>query len=711
MSNIEDLIKKISQKAGLSRAEIKKKIEEKQKELGFFVNDIAAAHIIAKDLNVPLGRPELKKRPKLTIKSLKKMEPGLSGVGLTGTVLRVFNPIEFVKEGVKGILAPILLHDGTDSIRTVLWGSMARRITEKQIERGSIIKITQAYTKLGRNQELELHLGDRGLLELDTETENENFPDPEDEILSFDSLDDQMLGIDTRGTVLRVGKLVTFNRSDGTEGRVSNLFLKDKKATRRMVFWDNQAESAFNFTRGDEILIQAANVKLDRDGKPEIHSTRATYITKIGHQTLPDLNETMVSEVGDKEVTEKKLAEIEPSDGLITIVVRKGPVSKTSSFTRNDGSAGSVKRAAIFDETSETTLVLWNEVIPSFDDLGDEPFQIKKLRVKLSRYNTIELHTVNETEFIPLESSQVPENPPLQNITEIKPQQGLACVQGVIQNVSEEREFNRSNGSSGRVASMSIQDNTGSIRVVAWDDNVEKLNDIQEKEMKFVKIFFGGIRQKDADTMEIHLTYQSHVRPSSRIPNALRSIEIIEEEQTTPPQSLPEYQKVQLSELSENEDGNLVEILGKVVRLYQQSPYYRACPQCRKKVTETDAGWICLEHQVVQPQIRFRLSGTLDDGTSTMKTVFFGLSGEILTGMGSNDIQKLIDSGLTDDEIFTIVQQEGEGKTVLIQGRVQLQIQEVQGETIQRQELFANRVRFPSPKTITEELVSELQES
>ena len=709
MSNIEVLIKKISEKAGLSRAEIKKRIEDKQKELGFFVNDIAAAHIIAKDLNISLGRPELKKVPKLTIKSLKKMEPGLSGVGLTAIILRVYHPIEFVREETKGILAPILLHDGTDSIRTILWGTMARRITEKQIERGSIIKLKQAYTKLGRNQEVELHIGDRGLIELDTETEIKNLPNPEDEIIALDALDEEMQEIDVKATIIKVGNMTTFNRSDGTEGRVSNLFLKGNRTTRRMVLWDTQAESAFNFTRGDEIFIQAINVRLDREGKPELHTTRTTYITKIGHETLPSVEEPQ-GELVQRDAIEKKLAEIKESDGIVTVISRKGPVSKQSDFTRSDGTTGSVKRATIFDETSVLTLVLWNEAISSFDNLGDEPFQTKNLRVNLSRYKMIELHTTSTTEFNPLDASEIPEDPPIQNINEIRPQQGLVCIQGVIQTISEEREFTRSDGSTGRVASMSIRDTTGEIRIVAWDDNVEQLTAIREKEMKYVKIFFGGIRQRDADTIEIHLSPQSHLRPSSRIPVALRSVEIVEEEQTTP-QSTPEYHKVQLSELSETEDGVMIEVLGKVIRLFQQSPYYHACPQCRKKVTETDMGWICQEHQVVQPQIRLRLSGTLDDGTSTIRTVFFGLSGEILTGMGGTDIQRLIDEGLTDDEIFPIVQQEAEGKTVLIQGRVQLQTQEVQGETIQRQELFANRVRFPAPKIIAEELVSELQES
>ena len=106
---------------------------------------------------------------------------------------------------------------------------------------------------------------------------------------------------------------------------------------------------------------------------------------------------------------------------------------------------------------------------------------------------------------------------------------------------------------------------------------------------------------------------------------------------------------------------------------FQQIPYYYACPKCRKKATETGSGWYCQEHQEVEPEARFRLSGILDDGTGTIRTTFFGLSGEILTGMSGRDIQNLIDNNLNDNEIFTDRRHEAEGKTVLIQGRVKLQ--------------------------------------
>ena len=97
VNNLEDLIQKVIEHTNLSRAQIKKMIDEKKEEL-LFVNDIAAIHIIAKDLNVPLKKPELKKTPSLTIKRLKGMEAGISGLQLTAMVYRVYNPIEFTRK-------------------------------------------------------------------------------------------------------------------------------------------------------------------------------------------------------------------------------------------------------------------------------------------------------------------------------------------------------------------------------------------------------------------------------------------------------------------------------------------------------------------------------------------------------------------------------------------------------------------------------------
>ncbi|MHA1513780.1 MAG: hypothetical protein ACTSRJ_06960 [Candidatus Hodarchaeales archaeon] len=710
MANIEELIQKISQQSGLSNTEIKEKIDKKKEELEFLINDIAAAHIIAKDLGVALGRPEGTKKPELTIKNLKQMEPGLSGIGLTGVILRIYHPIEFSREGTKQILAPFILHDGTDSIRTILWGNQARKVTEKKISRGSIIQIKQGYTKLGRTGDLELHLGDRGFLDIESKSDNKEFPDPNNEIMDLDIIDEELGEVDLKVVVMELGNLVTFNRADGNEGRVANIQVKGNRVTRRMVFWDDRAEAAFNFTRGDELLIQGARIKFDRNGSPEIQTTRSTYVTKTGHQSLPDLEASPSQIAVSQDSTEKTIAEIDSNDNNITLKARKGTVGHISEFSRKDGSTGSVGRAYIYDDTGVCTLVLWNEANSEFEAFQDQVIKIENLRVTTSKFHTIELHANSNTKFTEMEGQKFSDTPPIVKIQEINPEKGVACVEGVISNISEVREFNRSDGTTGRVASFSIQDNTDSTRIVAWDDNVEKLNSIEESSTKFVQIRYGGIRKNREDRIEIHLNPQSEVFTNTDVPPEYSEIEVSQQSDSSGYTAI-EYIKTHLSELPDDADGDTIEIIGKVIRLFQQTPYYWGCSICKKKVEQQEdgEGWFCREHNEVEPKIHLRLSGLVDDGTGTIKATFFGMSGEILSGFKNTDIAQMKEKGTSDDDIFEELKKESEGKTVKLLGRVKLQTQEVQDETIERQELFVNRIRFPKPKELSEEILSELQ--
>ena len=714
MSNLEDLIQRVIKHTNLSRADIIKMIEEKKKEL-LFVNDIAAIHIIAKDLDVPLKKPELKKSPSLTIKKLKSMEAGLTGINLTGVVFRVYNPFEFQREGNKGIFTPILLHDGTDIIRVLLWGNMSRYITDKRLERGTMINIKQAYTKMGRTGELEVHLSDRGLLEIDTEIDSSKFPDPEDEIVELDTLDDEMGEIDTRGTIFKIGTRRVFSRKDNTQGSVTNITLKGKIKLIKMVFWDSRSETPFDFSRGDKVLIQGVRVRINRDGNPELHTTRTTSITKEGKEILPEIDdERLIQEdINYQTPVIKKIKELSEKDELITLISRKGSIEKEKEFTRADGTDGSLKRALIFDETGIIPLVIWGDKIASFDALDDGSFEIKGLRVIISRYQNLEVHTTSFTEFIQLETSTIGDEPPLIDIQDLSSQTNLAAVQGVVVEISEIREFNRTDGSTGKVASMTIQDNSGELRIVAWDENAEKLETIREKDMKYVKIFFGRIREQN-EGIELHLTPLSHIRSSSRVPVSLRSIELNTkgiEDSETKKSVLGEfnYNKIQLSELPESEDGTLIEVLGKMVRVFQTSPYYYSCGECWKKVESKSDGWYCPQHGNTEAQLRMRLTGILDDGTGIIRVTFFGTSAEIITGMSNKSIKVLLEKGSTDDQIFEMIQKEVEGKSVLIQGRVQAKTQEYLGETMSQQELFVNRINIPDPKVLAKELLIELQ--
>ena len=58
-------------------------------------------------------------------------------------------------------------------------------------------------------------------------------------------------------------------------------------------------------------------------------------------------------------------------------------------------------------------------------------------------------------------------------ISSIRPEMGVVTFIGRVVSVSNVREFSRSDGSIGRVANLVVADETGSVRVALWDENVE----------------------------------------------------------------------------------------------------------------------------------------------------------------------------------------------------------------------------------------------
>jgi replication factor A1 len=477
-----------------------------------------------------------------------------------------------------------------------------------------------------------------------------------------------------------------------------------------MVFWDDRAEKAFNFSRGDELLIQGANIKLDREGVPEIQTSRSTYVTKVGHTALPPLEEKF-QEIGERESSVlKDINEISSKDEYVSIQVSKGPQNEVREFTRKDGSIGNVLRTILFDKTGIIIVVFWNETIKDFEGVTGKSLKIENLRVNLSKYQTIELHSNNNIIITDLGDSQVIEVPPIQEIESLDIEKGIACIEGILQDKTDIREFNRSDGTAGRVASLTIEDKTGITRVVGWNDNVDKFESLDLETTKSVQILYGGIRKNQDDLLEIHLNNQSKVIHSEEIPPNLVNIQ--KREPVSSSYTEIDYIRTNLAELPSDADGDTIEIVGKIIRLFQQTPYYWACPECNKRVNQSEDDeeiWLCQEHDKIKPILRFRLSGLLDDSTSTIKVTFFGLSGEILTGFKKGDVIRMIEEGKSDDEIFEELQVNTEGKTVRILGRVQMRTQEIDEETIQSQELFANRVQLPSPKGLSENLLGEME--
>jgi ssDNA-binding replication factor A large subunit len=150
----ESILSHIEEKTNLKREEIERKIIEKQRELSGLVSKEGAAHIVAKELGLDLFK---KAERRLQIKNVL---PQIRNVNLTARILRVFDIIEFERDGRKGRVANVILGDESGTLRLSLWNDQTQFL--ENLKPGLAIEIFNAYSKEDTRGGVEIRLTNKG---------------------------------------------------------------------------------------------------------------------------------------------------------------------------------------------------------------------------------------------------------------------------------------------------------------------------------------------------------------------------------------------------------------------------------------------------------------------------------------------------------------------------------------------------------------------
>ena len=199
---------------------------------------------------------------------------------------------------------------------------------------------------------------------------------------------------------------------------------------------------------------------------------------------------------------------------------------------------------------------------------------------------------------------------------------GMRSVEtvGKVLQVSDTREFMK-NDSVSKVASMLIGDETGTIRVVMWGAQADNainlgLNDI-------VKVAGGYVRE-NSGRKEIHLNDKSQLIIN---PKGESVSEVFAEAKTG--------SRKEIKNLGENE--NEVELLGTIVQVFDLR-FYEVCPRCGKRAKPSVDLFACAEHGNVIPAYAYVLNAVMDDGTETIRCVFFRSQLEKLLNLNQEQV-------------------------------------------------------------------------
>ncbi|WP_135823302.1 single-stranded DNA binding protein [Halorussus ruber] len=348
MGAIEDVYADLD--TDVSLEEFREAVEEKVEQMGGLADEETAAMLIAHELDEEGGEVE----------SIADIEPGMEEVKFVAKVVGVGDVRTFERDDEDrddGRVLNVEVADETGSIRITFWDKQADA-GEEELEVGDVLRIA-GRPKEGYNG-VEVNVNDA---EPDDET------DIDVQVQDTYRVEDLSLGlsdVNLRGKVLDTDSIRTFDRDDGSEGKVANLKLGDSTGRIRVTLWDERTEAVERLNPGVSVEVVDGYVR-EREGSLELHVGNRGAVEEIDEdiEYVPDTADIENLEIGD---------EVD-----IGGVVRETQEKRT--FDRDDGSEGQVRNIRVQDDTGDLRVALWGEKADEDIAPGDK-IQIADLEIQ-----------------------------------------------------------------------------------------------------------------------------------------------------------------------------------------------------------------------------------------------------------------------------------------------------------------------------------------
>ena len=215
------------------------------------------------------------------------------------------------------------------------------------------------------------------------------------------------------------------------------------------------------------------------------------------------------------------------------------------------------------------------------------------------------------------------------------------------------KEYSSERGA-GKVCNIMLSDSTGSVRLVLWNDEIQKVRYITEG----VALRIRGYVRQGMFGPEIMIGKEGFVEVSEKRPS-----------KTT---------------IAEIRGGQRADIRAALVQLFESSPFYEVCPKCG--TTFKGGEYRCVAHGEMEPDYALRVSGVIDDGTGSVRCVFFQKQAEKILGLNAENAKDIVlKKGLA--ELFRNAQM----KEFVFSGHVR------RNEMFDRTEFVINRIKDVDP--------------
>jgi ssDNA-binding replication factor A large subunit len=335
---------------------------------------------------------------------------------------------------------------------------------------------------------------------------------------------------------------------------------------------------------------------------------------------------------------ENKLTISELQEGLsgVEITARVLHIFAPKKFEKN-GKKGVLCNLLLGDKTGQVRATLWHEQVKKFFELGIQRGDcIQMPNCTITKYNEKPQISIGNGDEISIteNNEKLGEfKTKLTEITKLTPNMTDVDVIGIITQKFEEKKF-KTQEREGKLISFYINDTTGNIRAVAWNDLTEEIKQTIPGNPILIE---GAYTKENNNKTELHLGWQSRILMTPK-----------KNKQT---EKLKKLNQLQKKKISQAQEGEHFHTTAKITSLESGKLYYLCCENCGKKTQQTDGEHRCENCGKTGPKPRAVCSAEINDETTTIKTVFFGTQAEKLLGKSAEELEELYEEQKTNEFI------------------------------------------------------------
>jgi ssDNA-binding replication factor A large subunit len=439
--------------------------------------------------------------------------------------------------------------------------------------------------------EAEVHAGDRSSIEIDPQDMPlVDFPEFSELFTPLGKVSPESNQVNAIGIVQGDPRFYSFTKEDRA-GSVLRVILADESGSVPVVAWNERADELREIKKGDTLQVMNARTRLDNNSRTEVHAEARSQVTILasppGHLKLPVERVYRISEL---------TAQIGSADLSATVLAKSPP----REVKRASGDSLKVSSLLIADESGTASLSLWDDKAELVNQLAEgDSISIRGISVR-ERMGEVRL-SLGRSGDIQKSTSKVAQ-PSVVKLNALETVKGLLTVEGVVSDEPLVRQVTTERGESVNVASFTLRDDVGSVKLTLWRDLATETTKLRPGS----RVRMHGVRARSGLGGQLELSSIS-----------LTKIEHVEKAAAERPAWEDIRQVIAL------ESGLTTWIKGLVLEAVDNPRLTATCETCESPLSVSEGSFACDQCKSVKSgRISLFAGFKVDDGTGVTEVMF-----------------------------------------------------------------------------------------